>query len=59
MNKMRAATLVATVGVLGLLGGGVANASPGGYDPYAGLPLEVRNWLQPTVAAVMHFFGIG
>lgn len=58
MNKVRAATTVATVGVLVLLGAGVAGASPGGYDPYAGLPPEVRVWLEPIVIAIWRFLGL-
>lgn len=64
MAKVRAAITVGLVGALVLLGGGVANASPPGFDPLGGLPLPVADFLRAVLAPVVqlavdawNFFG--
>ena len=42
MNRTRATAVVALVGVLLFVGGGVANANPPGLDPLAGWPEPLR-----------------
>lgn len=42
MNRIRAAAVVVSVGVLFVVSGGVAQANPPGPDPLAGWPESLR-----------------
>ncbi len=52
MNRIRAAAVVVSVGVLFLVSGGIANANPPGPNPLGSLPEP----LWPLAAVVGQFF---
>ena len=53
MNKLRVATVTATVGLVLFMTSGVANASPGSPYPYPWAP----EWARPTVEAIGFVYG--
>ncbi|MCA1005522.1 hypothetical protein LCL87_07330 [Rhodococcus hoagii] len=50
MNKTRIAVTVGIVGILVLLGGGVAGANPPGPDPLGSLPLPLADAVRAVIA---------
>lgn len=53
MNRIRAAVTVGLVGILVVLGGGVAGANPPGPDPLGSLPLPIADALRAVLAPVV------